>query len=134
MDNIHHEDLDRVILDTERQMRDVLAAMNGLSEITGAGESRSGLVHATVDAEGKLTDVKLSGRAMRLEGHELAEEIIEAVRAAQENHDSNARSLFAMPVGGKFDAESLNRMVEDLQDSFLKESGDRIARMRDRLA
>ncbi|MEV4161148.1 YbaB/EbfC family nucleoid-associated protein [Nonomuraea dietziae] len=130
MDYTDQEDLDRVVLDTERQMRDLLDAMKGLSEITGVGESRSGLVTARVDSEGRISDVTLSGRAMRLEGQELSQEVVEAVRAAQEDHERRARASLAGPLADETSPEAIRRGFEELQDSYARESADRIDRIR----
>ncbi|MFF5212394.1 YbaB/EbfC family nucleoid-associated protein [Streptosporangium sp. NPDC000396] len=123
------EDLDRVMRDSEHSLRDLTSAMDGLSEIIGEGESRSGTVSARVDANGRVTEVKINPRGMRLDSETLSEEIVEALQAAQDSHESQMRELVALPLGGEDALETMQRQFQELQDSFAAEISEGIARM-----
>ncbi|GAA4233972.1 DNA-binding protein YbaB [Streptosporangium album] len=129
------DDLDHVVRDSERSLRDLTAAMAGLGEITGSGESRSGLVSARVGADGRVTGVTIASRGMRLDSDALSREVVEAVQAAQDAHGRQARELAAPPLGGEDAIQTVQREFEGLQQSFAAEMGERIARwerMKDR--
>lgn len=117
-------DLDRLVRDGERTMRHLLTAMDGLGEISGEGESRSGRVSARVDAGGLLDTVTISVRGMRLDAEELADEVVQAVRAAQADHERRGREL--LPPGEEIALRDFQRTLEDLQDSYARESAERV--------
>ncbi|MFI9596421.1 YbaB/EbfC family nucleoid-associated protein [Nonomuraea sp. NPDC052265] len=58
------------------------SAQEELRALTGVGEGPSGRVRVTVDADGRVLDVRYDQRALRLGGQDLAEETLTAVRAA----------------------------------------------------
>ncbi|MFC7648189.1 YbaB/EbfC family nucleoid-associated protein [Streptosporangium lutulentum] len=115
--------------DSERSQRDLTAAMTDLREITGSGESRSGLVSARVGADGRVTGVKIASRGMRLDSDSLSEEVLEAVQAAQDDQERQARELVALPLGGEDVIKTVQRRFGEIQDSFSAEMGERIARL-----
>jgi hypothetical protein len=57
---------------------------------SGSGTGASGLVIASVGSDGLLARLRLDPRALRLGSHDLAELIVGAVRAAQEEHLAQA--------------------------------------------
>src|SRR5690606_28086807 len=73
---------------------------------TGQGTSASGLVTATVAADGKVSELQLDPRIMRTSSYQIAEEVTEAVNQAID--DLRARTAELMrPLGS----------IEDLLDS-----------------
>ncbi|GAA3688576.1 hypothetical protein GCM10022224_062550 [Nonomuraea antimicrobica] len=54
-------------------------------EPTGDGEAADGLVRASVGADGLLAGLRLDARAMRFGSHDLADHVVSAVRAAQQD-------------------------------------------------
>lgn len=135
--------LERMVKESERSMRELMEAMRELQNIEGQGESRSGAVSAQVNAEGRLADVRIGARAMRLGSDELAKEVLEAVRAAQDDHERQAReitnhaSTFDDKLLGAFKPDegllgAFKRDLEEIQESYARESGERLENMRRR--
>ncbi|MEV4894222.1 YbaB/EbfC family nucleoid-associated protein [Nonomuraea sp. NPDC055795] len=120
-------DLDDLVRASERGMRELLDAMEGLKEASGAGESRSGMINAMVGPNGRISKLKIEARAMRLDSAELAEQVVEAVTAAQDDLDRATRAL--LPPGENADPADIMRQFEDLQDGFARESDDRVDRL-----
>ncbi|MFI6391848.1 YbaB/EbfC family nucleoid-associated protein [Nonomuraea sp. NPDC050540] len=120
-------DLDDLVRASERGMRELLDAMEGLKEVSGAGESRSGMINAEVGPNGRISRLKIEARAMRLDSAELAEQVVEAVTAAQDELDRATRAL--LPPGENADPADIMRQFEDLQDGFARESDDRVDRL-----
>lgn len=54
-------------------------------DLRGFGEAGRGLVGATVGADGLLERVRIAPRALRLDSQELEEQVLAAVRAAQQD-------------------------------------------------
>ncbi|MBB5074874.1 YbaB/EbfC family nucleoid-associated protein [Nonomuraea endophytica] len=126
-------DLDDLVRASERGMRELLDAMEGLKDTSGTGESRSGMISAAVGHDGRIRKLKIEARAMRLDSAELAEQVVEAVTAAQDDLDRATRAL--LPPGENADPADIMRQFEDLQDGFARESDarvDRLQRMRTR--
>jgi hypothetical protein len=125
--DFHPDDLDRVLTESERSLRQLNQAMDEAGTVTGEGESRSGAVTARVDADGRLHDLRLAARASRMELDELTGEIVHAVRAAQDDQARKLGDLLPRPSYGGLSAESINRQFQDLQDSFSQQMNDRLA-------
>ncbi|MEV0148063.1 MULTISPECIES: YbaB/EbfC family nucleoid-associated protein [unclassified Nonomuraea] len=126
-------DLDRLIQDGERSMRELQQAMQAMSRLTGTGENRAGTVTARVDSESRPVEVRFGARAMRLDPDELGEHVVEAVRAAQEDLERQARELMAVPSVPDGDVlGSFRRDLEEMQDSFRHEMGERMDGVRRR--
>ncbi|GGP98247.1 YbaB/EbfC family nucleoid-associated protein [Streptosporangium pseudovulgare] len=70
-----------------------------LGEITGTGEAAGGLVRAVTGPSGRLLDIVFDPRVMRLDSHELAREVGDAVRRAQEDGERRARELVDGTLG-----------------------------------
>ncbi|MFI6293153.1 YbaB/EbfC family nucleoid-associated protein [Nonomuraea sp. NPDC050790] len=126
-------DLDNLIRAGEREMRELLQAMEGLKETSGAGESRSGMISAAVGHDGRIRTLKIGPRAMRLESAELAEQVIEAVTAAQDDLDRATRALLPPGENGEngenVDPAAIMRRFEEIQDDLARENGERIGRI-----
>ncbi|WP_344876728.1 YbaB/EbfC family nucleoid-associated protein [Nonomuraea antimicrobica] len=68
----------------ERGMHDFIEKeYDALEGAVGTGASASERVTATTDAQGRVTEITVEPRAMRLESHVLADEVLAAVRGAR---------------------------------------------------
>ncbi|MEO3790080.1 YbaB/EbfC family nucleoid-associated protein [Nonomuraea sp. B10E15] len=68
----------------ERRVPDVLEKRyDELESVVGTGANASGHVTATADAHGRVREISIGARAMRLDSHVLAEEVLAAVRDAR---------------------------------------------------
>jgi DNA-binding protein YbaB len=124
------EELDQLVRASERTMRALEQATHELRQVTGAGESRGGTVTARVDADSRLVDVKITHRAMRLDPEELGRDVVEAVRAAQEDHERQSRELLGVMPAGEDLLGAFKRDLDDVQDAYARETGERIDEMR----
>ncbi|MEV0197616.1 YbaB/EbfC family nucleoid-associated protein [Nonomuraea sp. NPDC050691] len=127
-------DLDRIIRDGERSMRELEQAMQAMSRLTGTGENRAGTVTARVDSASRPTEVRISHRAMRLDPDELGQHVVEAVRAAQEDHERQVQELMggSTPTPDASMLGTFKRDLEEMQDSFSREMGERMDGLRRR--
>jgi DNA-binding protein YbaB len=126
----NEHDLDELLRENERELGRLAEAASALREITGKGESRSGMTTATVDADGRLQTVTFSARIMRLEAAAVAEEVVQAVRQAQEDQDRQARERLAVPGAEQIDLAEIHRQFTDFHESFRAETVERNGRMR----
>jgi len=124
------DELDRLVRASEQTMRQLEQATRELRQVTGSGESRGGTVTARVDADSRLVDVQITHRAMRLEPDELGRDVVEAVRAAQEDHERQARELLGMLPGDEDPLGTFKRDLDELQDSYARETSERLEGMR----
>ncbi|MEO3884818.1 YbaB/EbfC family nucleoid-associated protein [Nonomuraea sp. B5E05] len=68
----------------ERRVPDFLEKRyDELESVVGTGANASGHVTATADAHGRVREISIGARAMRLDSHVLAEEVLAAVRDAR---------------------------------------------------
>jgi DNA-binding protein YbaB len=79
----------------ERALREQTAAADGLTErlrqVRGRGEGAHGLIRVEVTGGGRVTDLTLDPRVMRLASQDLRDEIMAALRQATEDADRQTR-------------------------------------------
>jgi DNA-binding protein YbaB len=122
------DDLDSLLRDSERSLRELTGMIGELQSISGAGESRNGTVTATVDANGRLDQLKLAARASRMELDELTEEIVQAVRAAQDDQARKTMALIPVsPQLNNISLEEIQRRFDEAQNSFTRDMHERMA-------
>ncbi|WP_433431093.1 YbaB/EbfC family nucleoid-associated protein [Nonomuraea sp. CA-141351] len=111
--DISHEDLAR----DERQADGILAwierARAGVEAVTGTGEAASGQVIAIVAADGKVLDVTIRQRAMRLDSRTLAEEVLAALQQAGLDAARKTEELIREALPG-FDPAAATAQLERL--------------------
>ncbi|MFG2077419.1 YbaB/EbfC family nucleoid-associated protein [Nonomuraea maritima] len=129
MDFTEH-DVDELLRENEWELRRLAEASANLRHVSGKGESRSGLTSAVVDADGRLRSVTFSPRVLRLDTAALAEEVVQAVRQAQDDQDRQARELLAVPDAHTLGPAEIARQFEEFHEAFRTESADRNERLR----
>ncbi|GAA3527013.1 hypothetical protein GCM10022419_002220 [Nonomuraea rosea] len=129
MDYSEH-DVEELLKENERELSRLADAAAGLRDIIGKGESRSGLATAVVDADGRLQSLTLSPRVLRMDVGALAEEVVQAVRQAQENQDRQARELLAVPGSQQIGLAEIQRQFTEFQEMFGAETAGRNDRLR----
>ncbi|MFC4584696.1 YbaB/EbfC family nucleoid-associated protein [Sphaerisporangium corydalis] len=105
-DGFRPEDLDQVAERSREAVRRLSGLVGELADLKGEGESAGGLIGAVVDGGGRIQEVTLDPRAMRMDSRTLAEAVTEAVRAAQEDAARASQELLREVVGE--DAPSLD--------------------------
>ena len=108
-------------LDVEGMLRRAQESQRRLAEVQAqreelrvVGRSPDGLLEATVDGTGRIVDLRIEPRAMRLDSYSLAEGLLAAVKDAYTEYDAAAQALvgeatgdpelFAKIRSGEFDA------------------------------
>ncbi|MBB4918664.1 YbaB/EbfC family nucleoid-associated protein [Streptosporangium saharense] len=87
------EDLERISRDAERQMLRLAEIEGELGEVRGTGTGADGLVGVTVGPSGRVEKIDLNPRVMRLDSHALAEELMRAVGAAEDDRERRTREI-----------------------------------------
>jgi DNA-binding protein YbaB len=141
-DDFNPENLERVVRESEESIRRLTAASRELEELTGTGRSAGELVGAEVDSGGGLRRVDIDPRAMRLGSHELAEQVCQAVRAAQADVQRRGQELLADALGDDVNAagtahldlarldrdlDAMHRQARDVQESFRSSMEQRLS-------
>ncbi|MER6943206.1 hypothetical protein ABT294_04205 [Nonomuraea sp. NPDC000554] len=81
---------------------------------TGAGEAAGGLVGAVVGEDGLLAGLRLDARAMRFASEDLADHIVSAVRAAQQDRLQRVGEPATSPEEG-VDLEEFTRRLDGME-------------------
>ncbi|NUO99730.1 MAG: YbaB/EbfC family nucleoid-associated protein [Nonomuraea sp.] len=110
---MNDEAIEEVARQGERMLAWLETAQPDLDRITGAGETASGQVKATVDVNGRVLGVTYGPRATRLSSEELAGRTLEAVRAACADAQRRTHALMreALP---DFDPVAANEHLQRL--------------------
>ncbi|TDE41581.1 YbaB/EbfC family DNA-binding protein [Nonomuraea mesophila] len=97
MNDFDPEDLERITARAEEMLARVEELRSEIDVAVGHGVAADGQVRVTVGPSGRLTEVELAPRAMRMDSRRLAEAML---RAAQEAQDDVARKVEAVMAGG----------------------------------
>lgn len=98
--NISERELDEAARRGERMLAWLESAQEEMQAVTGIGEGPSGHVRVTVDADGRVLDVRYDRRALRLGSQDLAEETLAAVRAAGADAQRRTHDLMREAIPG----------------------------------
>lgn len=93
-------DLDKLLAQSKQMVDSLGAAQDDLAETAGSGESKNGLVKATVGYDGRVRSVDVSPRAMRLASQELSEAIVAAIDAAHADLETKTTKIITEALGG----------------------------------
>ncbi|MFI7130776.1 YbaB/EbfC family nucleoid-associated protein [Nonomuraea sp. NPDC050153] len=129
-DDTQLSELDTLVQESERSMRELGQAMQDLRRLSGSGDSGSGVVSARVTADSRLVELVISPRAMKLGNHELSREVIEAVTAAQVDHERQAQALLSFLPDGESLLDAFQRDLTEVQNAYTAETHGRLDRMR----
>jgi DNA-binding protein YbaB len=113
----HQEfDMRSAIAELRAEQARIQSVGEQMNRLTGSASSADRMVTATVDSQGRLVDLKLTGKRYRqLAPAELTGRIVATVRAAQENAARQASDALAdllpaglgLPVNGEFDLDAM---------------------------
>jgi DNA-binding protein YbaB len=115
------EYLDRLLPLAEDLMRGLRDARARLGRVTGEGEGADGLVRAVADGRGRVLELVLTPRAMRLAAAALALEVGRAIGTAQQNAERQVQELI-----GELDAK-IAALPEALDAEFVQELLDQVS-------
>ncbi|TDD24774.1 YbaB/EbfC family nucleoid-associated protein [Nonomuraea diastatica] len=89
------EDLDNATYAVERAARRAEDAKAELDAIVGEGESVGGHVRVTTDVSGRVLSIRLNPRVMKRGSGDLADELMVAIRRAQDDSDAQRERLMS---------------------------------------
>ncbi|WP_214408840.1 hypothetical protein [Sphaerisporangium fuscum] len=92
-------------------------------DLRGQGESAAGQIVAVVGVDGLLEDLRLNPRSLRMGSEELAEHIVSAVRAAQQDRLSRTGESEPDAEAAAIDPAELMRRLDDLEVQALRDFG-----------
>ncbi|WP_206061913.1 YbaB/EbfC family nucleoid-associated protein [Nonomuraea basaltis] len=75
----------RIIEQAEQDHRRLQVAQREIETISGVGAGAAGKIQVRADADGRITQIKLDPRVMKLSSRDLAEEVMLAMQRAQED-------------------------------------------------
>jgi DNA-binding protein YbaB len=109
-------DLEHAMADLRAEQARIMAATDQLTKLTGSATSKDRVISATVDGQGRLLELKLTGtNYRRLAPAELTTRIADTVRAAQDDAARASASALAgllpdglgLPADGEFDLTAM---------------------------
>jgi DNA-binding protein YbaB len=92
-------DLTRIAEQAEQDHRRLQAAQREIETINGVGVGGAGKVQARADANGRITEITLDPRAMKMSSRDLAEEVRLAIQHAQEDSALRRERVLRDAVG-----------------------------------
>ncbi|MCG5221158.1 YbaB/EbfC family nucleoid-associated protein [Streptosporangium sp. KLBMP 9127] len=116
------EYLDHLLTQAEDVVRGLRAAHARLGQVTGRGEGADGLVRAVSDGHGKLRELLIAPRGMRLDFAVLALEVGRAIQAAQRDAERQAQAIMS-----EVDAKTA-KLPKALDASFVQERIEQVSR------
>jgi DNA-binding protein YbaB len=116
------EYLDRLLPLAEDLMRGLRDARARLGRVAGEGEGADGLIRAVADGRGRVLELVLAPRTMRLGAAALALEVGRAIGIAQQNAERQVQELI-----GELDAK-IAALPEALDAEFVQERLDQVSR------
>ncbi|MEV0967297.1 YbaB/EbfC family nucleoid-associated protein [Microtetraspora glauca] len=128
---VRPEEIDRIIRQADRSLRDLTDAMERLGEVTGEGDAAGGMVRAVVDGEGMIQGVRFDPRVMRQDSETLAEAVVDAVRAAQGDARRKTAEVLG-PVLGESPGDSLRNPSDGVRAEPSRGAEEQGARPTDR--
>ena len=123
MDPFGSMDIDSLLEGTHQQLRRVEHMQQQISEVVGRGSAEGGLVKAkATNAEG-LAAIRIDPYAMRLGSEGLGEKVVEAVKNAFKDLQSQTYALMREVLGdemmdGLLGKGDISKQVQEMQDRF----------------
>ncbi|WP_219468591.1 YbaB/EbfC family nucleoid-associated protein [Nonomuraea rhizosphaerae] len=117
------EDLDRVTAQAEEMLLRVEEIRKEIDVVVGRGTGADGQIQVAAGANGRLTEVVIAPRAMRLDSTRLAAEILLAAQLAQNDVDSRVKEVMAETLGQAMPTQDLledgfTRVLESFESSM----------------
>ncbi|GAA3812124.1 hypothetical protein GCM10022226_35980 [Sphaerisporangium flaviroseum] len=120
-DDFQLEDFERIAQRSQEAVRRLGGVLGELGTLTGEGAAAGGLVGATVDGGGRIQEVTLDPRVMRLDSGSIAEAVTEAVRMAQDDAQRKNQEMLRAAMGEEvptLDAAGIQSWFEEATRSM----------------
>ncbi|MFC5823932.1 YbaB/EbfC family nucleoid-associated protein [Nonomuraea insulae] len=113
MNDFDPEDLERITARAEEMLARVEELRSEIDVVVGRGEAADGQVRVTAGASGRLMDVVLAPRALRMDSVRLAEAVLRAAQEAQDDVGRRVDDVMAGTLG-----DGAGGPVEDVLDDL----------------
>ncbi|MEO3789169.1 YbaB/EbfC family nucleoid-associated protein [Nonomuraea sp. B10E15] len=118
MNDFDPEDLERITARAEEMLARVEELRSEIDVAVGHGAAADGQVRVTVGASGRLTEVELAPRAMRMDSRRLAEAMLRAAQEAQDDVARKVEAVMAGTLGSDLPDEHFNDLLESYEASM----------------
>ncbi|MEV6036651.1 YbaB/EbfC family nucleoid-associated protein [Nonomuraea sp. NPDC052116] len=133
MNDFDPEELERITARAEDMLARVEELRSEIDVVVGHGEAADGQVRVTAGASGRLMDVVLAPRAMRLDSQKLAEAVLRAAQAAQDDVAAKVDAVMAETLGGALPGrELLDEQFGSVLESFESSMDEQLRAIDDR--
>ncbi|MEV4580514.1 YbaB/EbfC family nucleoid-associated protein [Nonomuraea jabiensis] len=133
MNDFDPEELERITARAEDMLARVEELRSEIDVVVGRGEAADGQVRVTAGASGRLMDVVLAPRAMRLDSQKLAEAVLRAAQEAQDDVAAKVDAVMAQTLGGALPGrELLDEQFGSVLESFESSMDERLRAIDDR--
>lgn len=99
------ERLEQMAAAFEEQAQRANETVAQIAEVTATATGAEDQISVTVGAEGRVVDLQIEARAMRLGSEVLATEVRQVIDEAQDAYAAQVRALLAPLTGGQFQEE-----------------------------
>ncbi|MFI9841160.1 YbaB/EbfC family nucleoid-associated protein [Nonomuraea sp. NPDC051941] len=133
MNDFDPEELERITARAEDMLARVEELRSEIDVVVGNGEAADGQVRVTAGASGRLMDVVLAPRAMRLDSQKLAEAVLRAAQEAQDDVAAKVDAVMAETLGGALPGrELLDEQFGSVLESFESSMDEQLRAIDDR--
>ncbi|MER6004751.1 YbaB/EbfC family nucleoid-associated protein [Nonomuraea angiospora] len=133
MNDFDPEELERITARAEDMLARVEELRSEIDVVVGHGEAADGQVRVTAGASGRLMDVVLAPRAMRLDSQKLAEAVLRAAQEAQDDVAAKVDAVMAETLGGALPGrELLDEQFGSVLESFESSMDEQLRAIDDR--
>ncbi|MGW6505486.1 YbaB/EbfC family nucleoid-associated protein [Nonomuraea angiospora] len=133
MNDFDPEELERITARAEDMLARVEELRSEIDVVVGRGEAADGQVRVTAGASGRLMDVVLAPRAMRLDSQKLAEAVLRAAQEAQDDVAAKVDAVMADALGGALPGgELLDEQFGSVLESFESSMDEQLRAIDDR--
>lgn len=122
-----HNEMTEALTALREQQEKIATVFDQLNEVAATASTKDRAVKATVDGQGRLTEVSFQGRRWReMAPKELGAKVVEAVAEAQRQAAATTNDLMGGLVPAGVDLERLRAVGPDLEtmiDSAIADAG-----------
>ncbi|NUT45633.1 MAG: YbaB/EbfC family nucleoid-associated protein [Thermoactinospora sp.] len=133
MNDFDPEDLERITARAEAMLARVEELKSEIDVVVGHGEAADGQIRVTAVASGRLADVVIAPRALRLDSQKLAEAVLRAAQAAQDDVAGKVEQAMAGALGAAMPGKDLlDDPFAGVLESFEASMGEQLQAIEER--
>ncbi|MGP3960169.1 YbaB/EbfC family nucleoid-associated protein [Nonomuraea sp. 3N208] len=119
--------MERIAREAEEAMRRLAGLQERLGAVRGSGTAAGGQIVVEVDSSLRIDSIRLNPRVMRMASQDLADELLRAVNAAQDDCAQQTNDLIAetgvKPAVDEAEFQAMERRLNEAHAAFIKEMG-----------